>query len=237
MTITTTQRHTPAESVNERTSGRRIDAVQQFASFRITETGNTDAAGKFTITHTPIGSLARQFDTLSRINREPDLVALTANDQTLYTGGFDQDNKTIELYTDVAKTTPAENLVGVKVSYWYYAPIKGTLNDDGTFTPEAIITPVDSDGNEKFTDANPGAVQLSGSNIRQAVAITPDDDNDLTDVVYSLTCAADGVAYVDFVDGGQNIPINLISGYWSPIVVKRVRATNTTATGIVGQVA
>jgi len=220
MTITTTQRHTPAESVNERTSGRRIDAVQQFASFRITETGNTDAAGKFTITHTPIGSLARQFDTLSRINREPDLVALTANDQTLYTGGFDQDNKTIELYTDVAKTTPAENLVGVKVSYWYYAPIKGTLNDDGTFTPEAIITPVDSDGNEKFTDANPGAVQLSGSNIRQAVAITPDDDNDLTDVVYSLTCAADGVAYVDFVDGGQNIPINLISGYWSPIVVK-----------------
>lgn len=163
MTITTTQRHTPAESVNERTSGRRIDAVQQFASFRITETGNTDAAGKFTITHTPIGSLARQFDTLSRINREPDLVALTANDQTLYTGGFDQDNKTIELYTDVAKTTPAENLVGVKVSYWYYAPIKGTLNDDGTFTPEAIITPVDSDGNEKFTDANPGAVQLTGS--------------------------------------------------------------------------
>ena len=164
MTITTTQRHTPAESVNERTSGRRIDAVQQFASFRITETGNTDEAGKFTITHTPIGSLSRQSDTLSRINREPDLVALTANDQTLYTGGFDQDNKTIELYTDVAKTTPAENLVGVKVSYWYYAPIKGTLNDDGTFTPEAIITPVDSDGNEKFTDANPGAVQLSGSN-------------------------------------------------------------------------
>lgn len=165
MTITTTQRHTPAESVNERTSGRRIDAVQQFASFRITETGNTDAAGKFTITHTPIGSLARQFDTLSRINREPDLVALTADDQTLYTGEFDQDNKTIELYTDVAKTTPAENLVGVKVSYWYYAPIKGTLNDDGTFTPEAIITPVDSDGNEKFTDANPGAVQLTGSNV------------------------------------------------------------------------
>ena len=164
MTITTTQRHTPAESVNERTSGRRIDAVQQFASFRITETGNTDAAGKFTITHTPIGSLARQFDTLSRINREPDLVALTADDQTLYTGEFDQDDKTIELYTDVAKTTPAENLVGVKVSYWYYAPIKGTLNDDGTFTPEAIITPVDSDGNEKFTDANPGAVQLTGSN-------------------------------------------------------------------------
>jgi len=163
MTITTTQRHTPAESVNERTSGRRIDAVQQFVSFRITETGNTDEAGKFTITHTPIGSLARQFDTLSRINREPDLVALTADDQTLYTGEFDQDDKTIELYTDVAKTTPAENLAGVKVSYWYYAPIKGTLNDDGTFTPEAIITPVDSDGNEKFTDANPGAVQLTGS--------------------------------------------------------------------------
>lgn len=85
--------------------------------------------------------------------------------------------------------------------------------------------------------AGENLVQLSGSNIRQAVAITPDDDNDLTDVVYSLTCAADGVAYVDFVDGGQNIPINLISGYWSPIVVKRVRATNTTATGIVGQVA
>ena len=165
MTITTTQRHTPAESVNERTSGRRIDAVQQFVSFRITETGNTDEAGKFTLTHTPIGSLSRQSDTLSRINREPDLVALTANDQTLYTGEFDQDNKTIELYTDVAKTTPAENLVGVKVSYWYYAPIKGTLNDDGTFTPEAIITPVDSDGNEKFTDANPGAVQLTGSNM------------------------------------------------------------------------
>jgi hypothetical protein len=163
MTITTTQRHTPAESVNERTSGRRIDAVQQFVSFRITETGNTDAAGKFTLTHTPIGSLSRQSDTLSRINREPDLVALTADDQTLYTGEFDQDDKTIELYTDAAKTTSAENLAGVKVSYWYYAPIKGTLNDDGTFTPEAIITPVDSDGNEKFTDANPGAVQLTGS--------------------------------------------------------------------------
>jgi hypothetical protein len=171
MTITTTQRHTPAESVNERTSGRRIDAVQQFVSFRITETGNTDAAGKFTLTHTPIGSLSRQSDTLSRINREPDLVALTANDQILYTGEFDQDNKTIELYTDVAKTTPAANLVGAKVSYWYYAPIKGTLNNDGTFTPEAIITPVDSDGNEKFTDANPGAVQLTGSNLEVAAVV------------------------------------------------------------------
>jgi len=156
MTITTTQRHTPAESVNERTSGRRIDAVQQFASFRITETGNTDEAGKFTLTHTPIGSLARQFDTLSRINREPDLVALTADDQTLYTGEFDQDNKTIELYTDVAKTTPAENLVGVKVSYWYYAPIKGTLNDDGTFTPDMKIT---------NDEAAAIPIQLTGSNM------------------------------------------------------------------------
>jgi len=205
MTITTTQRHTPAESVNERTSGRRIDAVQQFASFRITETGNTDAAGKFTITHTPIGSLARQFDTLSRINREPDLVALTADDQTLYTGEFDQDNKTIELYTDVAKTTPAENLVGVKVSYWYYAPIKGTLNDDGTFTPEAIITPVDSDGNEKFTDANPGAVQLTGSKMElYGVAIEDRPDANTVAVGTTFTIVDDTGNFDSYISDGTN---------------------------------
>ena len=141
MSITTTQRHTPAESVNERTSGRRIDAQQQFVSFRITETGNTDAAGKFTLTHTPIGSLTRQFDNPSRINKDPDLVALTALDAPLYSGEFDQNNRTIELYTDAAKTTPAANLVGAKVSYWYYAPIKGTLNADGTFTPDTADPP------------------------------------------------------------------------------------------------
>jgi hypothetical protein len=205
MTITTTQRHTPAESVNERTSGRRIDAVQQFASFRITETGNTDAAGKFTITHTPIGSLARQFDTLSRINREPDLVALTADDQTLYTGEFDQDNKTIELYTDVAKTTPAENLVGVKVSYWYYAPIKGILNNDGTFTPEAIITPVDSDGNEKFTDANPGAVQLTGSKMElYGVAIEDRPDPTTVPVGASFTIVDDTGNFDSYISNGTD---------------------------------
>ena len=193
MTITTTQRHTPAESVNERTSGRRIDAVQQFVSFRITETGNTDAAGKFTITHTPIGSLARQFDTLSRINREPDLVALTADDQTLYTGEFDQDDKTIELYTDAAKTTPAENLVGVKVSYWYYAPIKGTLNDDGTFTPDMKITndeaaaiPTQLTGSIPAGANEIGKVQLSGS-IMELYGASLDDRPDATTVPIGAT--------------------------------------------------
>ncbi|OQC75279.1 MAG: hypothetical protein BWX44_00010 [Spirochaetes bacterium ADurb.Bin001] len=222
MTITTTQRHTPAESVNERTSGRRIDAVQQFVSFRITETGNTDEAGKFTLTHTPIGSLSRQSDTLSRINREPDLVALTADDQTLYTGEFDQDNKTIELYTDAAKTTPAENLVGVKVSYWYYAPIKGTLNDDGTFTPEAIITPVDSDGNEKFTDANPGAVQLTGSLPAGTNRIGSVELSGSAAIVLAKGITTQDGAPVVFVDDGKNFDDGVFVGKTAKLTINNI---------------
>lgn len=153
MAITATQRHTPAESVNERTSGRRIEAYQQFIAFRITETGNTDATGKFTLTNTPVGSLSRQFDTLGRLNKEPDMVVLTAADALLYTGTFDLDNRTIELYIDAAKTIPAANLVGVKVSYWYYAPVKGTLNADGTFTPDVSIDDLGGAATEAKQDA------------------------------------------------------------------------------------
>lgn len=75
------------------------------------------------------------------------------------------------------------------------------------------------------------------STVKKAVAITPSDTVDLTKPALSLTCTDDGLAYVDFIAGGTNIPIQLVAGYWNPVQVKRVRATNTTATGIVGQLA
>lgn len=163
MTISITQRHTPADSNNEHTSGRRIDAQQQFIAFRITETGNTDPTGKFTLTHVPIGSLTRQFDRLSNIEKEPDLVILTAADVPLYSHEFDQNDKTLKLYTDVDRTIPAANLTGVKISYWYYAPIEGILNDNGTFTPKVSpLIPYPFLVQIEAGDANIGEVSVEG---------------------------------------------------------------------------
>lgn len=73
--------------------------------------------------------------------------------------------------------------------------------------------------------------------VRKAVAITPDDDTVLEQPVISLSCTTDGLAYVDFLHGESNVPIQLIAGYWNPVCVIKVRATSTTALGIVGQLA
>lgn len=86
-----------------------------------------------------------------------------------------------------------------------------------------------------ITDDNPVPIRLTGGNVKKAFAITPDDSADLIVNALSLSCIEEGVVYVDFIEGGSNLPIKLIPGSWNPVNVKKVYATNTTATGIIGQ--
>jgi len=78
----------------------------------------------------------------------------------------------------------------------------------------------------------------SGGNLtglaRGLVSITPDDDNDLTNVIVGLTCKGAGgdVVIVTAKDQTVTYPIEL--GDILPVGIKRVRATDTTATGLWG---
>lgn len=77
--------------------------------------------------------------------------------------------------------------------------------------------------------------------ISKAVAVTPSDSEDLpfvTTGLYVGTAGATGTVYVDFLQGGTNIPLkNLAAGMWHPLIVTRVYATGTTAEDIVAGVA
>lgn len=67
-----------------------------------------------------------------------------------------------------------------------------------------------------------------------AIAITPNDSTDLA-ATCCLTCTGSGEASVDTV-GGTTVTVSLVAGAVLPLAVQRVRATGTTATGIVGLV-
>ncbi len=64
-------------------------------------------------------------------------------------------------------------------------------------------------------------------------AITPHDTNALTQPTRLLAVGVAGTVKVDFYEGGTGITLTLPSGVF-PLRVKRVYATGTTATGIVG---
>jgi hypothetical protein len=67
-----------------------------------------------------------------------------------------------------------------------------------------------------------------------AVAVTPSDTEDLAVYARSLFIGGDGDINVDMVDGTTVLFTAVKAGSVIPIRVKRVRATSTTATAIVG---
>jgi len=68
----------------------------------------------------------------------------------------------------------------------------------------------------------------------RALAVTPSDGVDLTFVTRALHVGTGGDIVVDFAESGSSILLkNIASGSTLPYRVKRVRATNTTATDIV----
>lgn len=76
-------------------------------------------------------------------------------------------------------------------------------------------------------------VTLSGSNAEGAVAVTPDDANDLTNgVTKGLYVGGSGDIKVDMADGSTAIFTGISAGMIHPLSVKRVHSTGTTATFI-----
>lgn len=69
----------------------------------------------------------------------------------------------------------------------------------------------------------------------RAFAITPNDGADLAVFTRGLYIGVAGDVVVDMVDSGASITFTaLAAGVIHPLRVKRVRATGTTATNIVG---
>lgn len=104
------------------------------------------------------------------------------------------------------------------------------------------VTQVDADGNPTGTSERPqvvtGEFTLSGSNLRHAEAVTPDDDNDLTGVATypEGACAVyvGGSGDVVVTVGATDITFTaLAAGLWHPMPpYTRVKEAST-ATGIV----
>lgn len=79
---------------------------------------------------------------------------------------------------------------------------------------------------------SPGGLAGPASN---AFAITPNDGTDLTFTTRAIYVGGAGAVAVDLAKSGTNITFSGIpAGTVLPIAVNRVRATGTTATGIVG---
>jgi hypothetical protein len=69
---------------------------------------------------------------------------------------------------------------------------------------------------------------------RHAVAVTPDDSNDLANNARALWIGGAGNVALDFVGSGTNVVIvGVPAGTLLPFEIKRVRSTGTTATNIV----
>lgn len=69
---------------------------------------------------------------------------------------------------------------------------------------------------------------------RKGVAITPDNDNDLSDYTRGIYVGGTGDLKVDLVEEGTVTFVGLAAGIIHPIAAKRVYATGTDATNIIG---
>jgi hypothetical protein len=69
---------------------------------------------------------------------------------------------------------------------------------------------------------------------QSASAITPNDSTNLTTVTRGIYVGVSGDVKVDMADNSTVIFVGLSSGGIHPIAVKKVYATGTTATNIVG---
>jgi len=82
--------------------------------------------------------------------------------------------------------------------------------------------------------ANPVPTQLTDSKVKNAFEIIPDDETDLPHETIAIYVGFDGDLKVDLISGETITMYNLASGAWHPIQAKRVYATGTTATYILG---
>ena len=84
-------------------------------------------------------------------------------------------------------------------------------------------------------DGQTGKSSIIVSPITGAFAITPNDATDLQEVTLSLFVSVGGAVKVTLYDGSVVTYANLTAGR-HPLRVKRVWATGTAATGLVGEV-
>lgn len=77
-------------------------------------------------------------------------------------------------------------------------------------------------------------VAVNDSPATRAFAITPNNSTDLTNVTRGIYVGASGDLKVDLMNGDAVTFVGLAAGVIHPMCVKRVYATGTTATGIVG---
>lgn len=83
------------------------------------------------------------------------------------------------------------------------------------------------------TDQYKGMVLGVTAPARKAFAIIPSDTNDLDTVTRSIFVGTEGDIVVIMADDTQSVTFKGVTGLL-PLMVKRVLATGTTATGIVG---
>jgi hypothetical protein len=76
--------------------------------------------------------------------------------------------------------------------------------------------------------------QLTGSKVKNAFEIIPDDATDLSHETIAIYVGFDGDLKVDLISGETITMYNLAAGAWHPIQAKRVYATGTAATYILG---
>lgn len=68
---------------------------------------------------------------------------------------------------------------------------------------------------------------------RNAVAVTPSDSADLATVPRAICIAADGNVVLVMSGNGQEVSVAMVAGTLYPLAPTRIKATGTTATGIV----
>lgn len=83
-------------------------------------------------------------------------------------------------------------------------------------------------------DAHTGKMAVNASPITTAFAITPNDTTDLAEITLSLYVSVAGALKVTMYDNSVVTYANIVAGR-HPLRVKRVWATGTAATGIVGE--
>lgn len=86
-----------------------------------------------------------------------------------------------------------------------------------------------------ITAANPyrgKKFELDGP-FHQAVAVTPDDNNDLVNVCRAVMVGAAGTLHCMFADDTTPVTIQVQPGYTYRFMLSRIYAASTSATGIV----
>lgn len=83
---------------------------------------------------------------------------------------------------------------------------------------------------------NPLNTQPAAPNdsVRFGFAITPSDTKDLASTTRAIYVGASGDLAVEWLDGGTSVLLDVASGVWHPMAVRKVLSTGTSATGLVG---